>query len=77
MDNQDSYVVFTNINTKISLPFLLLVCSLSFFFFCSLSFIVSLRMGNSSPSSGSLIGLKPKLVRNESTRKKKNETFIL
>ena len=28
-------------------------------------------MGNSSPSSGSLIGLKPKLVRNESTRKKK------
>lgn len=32
-------------------------------------------MGNSSPSSGSLIGQKPKLVRNESTREKKKRNF--
>ena len=34
-------------------------------------------MGNSSPSSGSLIGLKPKLVRNESTRKKKWNIYFV
>lgn len=32
-------------------------------------------MENSSPSSGSLIGQKPKLVRNESTRKKKKRNI--
>lgn len=34
-------------------------------------------MGNSNPSSGSLIGQKPKLVRNESTRKKKWNIYFV